>query len=89
LWENWREPESGETILSATIIAGAANKWTARNRNRAPVMLERKNFDSGIRTIRHLPAAKTIYRRFCGRRVGKFRSATVQRLNGNLNRLAK
>jgi putative SOS response-associated peptidase YedK len=26
LWESWSEPESGEQILSATIIIGAANR---------------------------------------------------------------
>ena len=46
LWECWRNPaESAETILSATIIVGAANEWMARFHDRAPIMLERKDFD--------------------------------------------
>jgi putative SOS response-associated peptidase YedK len=45
LWESWREPESGETILSATIIVSAANEWMKRYHDRAPVMLEKKDFD--------------------------------------------
>ena len=45
LWECWREPESGENILSATIIVGAAYEWMTRYHDRAPVLLERKDFD--------------------------------------------
>jgi putative SOS response-associated peptidase YedK len=48
LWENWREPESGETIPSATIIVGAANEWMARFHDRAPIMLERKDFGAWL-----------------------------------------
>jgi putative SOS response-associated peptidase YedK len=44
LWESWREPESDETVLSATIIVGAANEWMSRFHDRAPIMLERKDF---------------------------------------------
>ena len=46
LWESWRNPaESAETILSATIIVGAANEWMTRYHDRAPVLLERQDFD--------------------------------------------
>jgi putative SOS response-associated peptidase YedK len=44
LWENWRNPESGESILSATIIVGAANEWMTRYHDRLPVLLEREDF---------------------------------------------
>jgi len=45
LWERWREPDSGEPILSATIIVRAANEWMSRFHIRMPVLLERKGFD--------------------------------------------
>jgi putative SOS response-associated peptidase YedK len=45
LWESWRDPTSGETIPSATIIVCGANQWTARYHDRAPVLLEQKDFD--------------------------------------------
>lgn len=41
LWEAWRNPESGEDVLSATIIVGAANLWAARFHDRMPVMLSK------------------------------------------------
>jgi putative SOS response-associated peptidase YedK len=40
LWESWRDPESGENILSATIIVGPANPWMQPYHDRMPVMLE-------------------------------------------------
>ena len=45
LWESWRDPASGETIPSATIIVRGANEWMTRYHDRAPVLLERKDFD--------------------------------------------
>ena len=48
LWDSWRDPECGETTLSATIIVGAANAWMRRYHDRAPVMLERENFDAWL-----------------------------------------
>ena len=43
--ERQRDPTSGETIPSATIIVCGANQWMARYHDRAPVLLERKDFD--------------------------------------------
>ena len=44
LWECWRDPATGERILSATIIVRGANEWMTRYHDRAPVLLERKDF---------------------------------------------
>jgi putative SOS response-associated peptidase YedK len=40
LWESWRDPESGEDILSAAIIVGPASAWMQPYHDRMPVMLE-------------------------------------------------
>jgi putative SOS response-associated peptidase YedK len=48
VWDVWLDPESGETIPSAAIIVGAANEWMARFHNRAPIMIERKDFDAWL-----------------------------------------
>jgi putative SOS response-associated peptidase YedK len=39
LWDEWKEPETGETILSCTLIVTAANDFTRRIHNRMPVLL--------------------------------------------------
>jgi putative SOS response-associated peptidase YedK len=39
LWDQWKEPESGETISSATLIVTAANDFTRRIHDRTPVFL--------------------------------------------------
>lgn len=43
LWDAWRDPETGETIQSATIIVGAANRWASRYHDRMPVLLAPSN----------------------------------------------
>jgi putative SOS response-associated peptidase YedK len=48
LWETWQDPEAGETVLSATIIVGAATKWMSRFHDRMPVLLERTDFDAWL-----------------------------------------
>jgi putative SOS response-associated peptidase YedK len=48
LWDSWRNPESGETSLSATIIVGPANEWMSRYHDRAPIMIEPKDFEAWI-----------------------------------------
>jgi putative SOS response-associated peptidase YedK len=39
LWDEWKEPETGETILSATLIVTAANDFARRIHDRMPVLL--------------------------------------------------
>jgi putative SOS response-associated peptidase YedK len=38
LWEQWRDP-SGQELLSATIVVGAANGWMSRFHDRMPIFL--------------------------------------------------
>jgi putative SOS response-associated peptidase YedK len=40
LWERSRHPETGEPLLSATIIVGPANEWMRRFHERMPVILD-------------------------------------------------
>lgn len=48
LWESWRDPKGNETILSATIIVGAANRWMSRFHERMPVLLEQRDFEEWL-----------------------------------------
>jgi putative SOS response-associated peptidase YedK len=48
VWESWRDPEADETILSATIIVGAANEWMSRFHDRAPIMIRPENFEAWL-----------------------------------------
>jgi putative SOS response-associated peptidase YedK len=48
LWESWKDPEAGETVLSATIVVCAANKWMTRFHDRMPVLLDRRHFDEWL-----------------------------------------
>jgi putative SOS response-associated peptidase YedK len=40
LWDQWKNPETGEPVTSFTIIVTEANALTGRIHNRMPVMIE-------------------------------------------------
>lgn len=44
LWESWPDPETAETIFSATIIVGPANHWMGRFHDRMPILLTPAKF---------------------------------------------
>jgi putative SOS response-associated peptidase YedK len=48
LWDRWRDPASGEQILSCTIIVCDANEWMQTYHDRMPVILEAKHFDAWL-----------------------------------------
>lgn len=48
LWESWRDLETNEEILSATIIVGPANLWMVQFHERMPVILEPQYFDAWL-----------------------------------------
>lgn len=48
LWDAWRDPETGETIQSATIIVGAANRWASRYHDRMPILLAPADFGAWL-----------------------------------------
>jgi putative SOS response-associated peptidase YedK len=48
LWDQWKEPETGETISSATLIVTAANDSTRAIHDRMPVMLDRCDHEAWL-----------------------------------------
>jgi putative SOS response-associated peptidase YedK len=44
LWERWKDPASGETVRSFTIITTAPNALCAPIHNRMPVIIDPANF---------------------------------------------
>jgi hypothetical protein len=48
LWDQWKEPESGETISSATLIVTAANDFTRSIHDRMPVLLVQRDIDAWL-----------------------------------------
>jgi putative SOS response-associated peptidase YedK len=61
LWDQWKDPETGEAISSATLIVTAANDFTRRIHDRMPVLLERHDHDAwltgkaGVELLRSAP----------------------------------
>jgi putative SOS response-associated peptidase YedK len=43
LWERWKNPETGEPVISCTIIVTDANALTRPIHDRMPVVLDRAN----------------------------------------------
>ncbi len=48
LWDRWTEPESGDEVLSATIIVSGASEWMAPYHDRMPVLLGADDFDGWL-----------------------------------------
>jgi putative SOS response-associated peptidase YedK len=61
LWDQWKDPETGEAISSATLIVAAANDFTRCIHDRMPVMLGRQDHDAwltrkaGVELLRPAP----------------------------------
>ena len=53
LWENWKEPQSGETVRTFTIITGPPNELVAPIHNRMPVILPPSHWRAGSAKSRH------------------------------------
>src|SRR3954470_23347580 len=66
LWDRWRDPESGDKVLSCTIIVSGASAWMERFHDRMPVLLDLRDFDGwldgslGIEALK--PAAEAALR---------------------------
>ncbi|MFP4321229.1 MAG: SOS response-associated peptidase [Anaerolineales bacterium] len=45
LWDRWQDAESGEALLSCTILTTAANQFLSRIHHRMPVMLAPEHYD--------------------------------------------
>jgi len=48
LWDRWRDPSSGEGILSCTVIVCNSSEWMKRFHDRMPVILEAKDFGAWL-----------------------------------------
>jgi putative SOS response-associated peptidase YedK len=48
LWEHWKEPASGETVRSFTIITTTPNALCAPVHNRMPVILYQEDYPSWL-----------------------------------------
>jgi putative SOS response-associated peptidase YedK len=48
LWERWRDPASGETVRSFTIVTTAPNALCARIHNRMPVIIDPADFPAWL-----------------------------------------
>ena len=48
LWDHWHDPESGDDVLSATIIVSSASAWMTPFHDRMPVLLGAAAFDGWL-----------------------------------------
>lgn len=48
LWDRWRDPATGEDVLSCTILVGDASAWMATYHDRMPVLLTPEHFDGWL-----------------------------------------
>lgn len=48
LWDRWRDPATGDHILSCTIIVCSASTWMETYHDRMPVILDEKDFDGWL-----------------------------------------
>jgi putative SOS response-associated peptidase YedK len=48
LWDRWKDPATGEWVLSCTIIVSGASAWMEPYHDRMPVLLEAKDFDAWL-----------------------------------------
>ena len=48
LWDQWKEPETGETISSATLVVTAANDFTRSIHDRMPVLLGQQDHEAWL-----------------------------------------
>jgi putative SOS response-associated peptidase YedK len=52
IWENWREPASGEWVRTFAVITTAANELVGQIHDRMPLILAREDFGGGTRARR-------------------------------------
>jgi putative SOS response-associated peptidase YedK len=48
LWDQWKDPQAGETIVSCTLIVTSANDFTRYIHDRMPVMLDRSKNEAWL-----------------------------------------
>ena len=66
LWDRWRDPASGDEVLSATIIVSGASAWMAPYHDRMPVLLGAEDvggwLDGSLGAAALRPAAESALR---------------------------
>lgn len=64
LWDQWKEPESDESLSTCTLIVTAANDYTRKIHDRMPVVLEAKDYyawlSAGAGTVLLHPAPNDV-----------------------------
>ena len=48
LWDRWRDPATGEDVLSCTIIVSGASAWMVPYHDRMPVLIAEEDFDGWL-----------------------------------------
>jgi putative SOS response-associated peptidase YedK len=48
LWDQWKDPQTSEMVLSCTLIVTAANDFTRPIHDRMPVLLDRSNNEAWL-----------------------------------------
>lgn len=48
LWDRWRDPATGEDVLSCTILVGNSSAWMAAYHDRMPSLLTPEHFDAWL-----------------------------------------
>ena len=62
LWENWKDPESGEWVRTCTIITGEPNELVAQIHPRMPVILPEQHIPGTCRCSRfYIVACESFY----------------------------
>jgi putative SOS response-associated peptidase YedK len=54
LWDQWKDPETGEPVLSCTLIVTAANDFTRCIHDRMPVLLGQHDLDAWLTRLHQL-----------------------------------
>jgi putative SOS response-associated peptidase YedK len=49
LWDRWRDPRSGDEVLSCTLIVTAATEWMTPYHDRMPAVLQQAEIDRWLR----------------------------------------
>jgi putative SOS response-associated peptidase YedK len=75
LWDQWKEPETGETISSATLVVTAANDFTRSIHERTPVLLGQHDLDAWLAGRPVLSSYSPRRMTFC--ECGRYRSAST------------
>ena len=74
LWDRWKNPETGEPVMSCTIIVTDANQLTRAIHDRMPVLLDKADFGAwlgGTGGIELLRSAAEVRMWSVSRRVNK------------------